>query len=293
MSDDPRCLVSVAWLATHLQDDNIVVLDASWHMPAAQRSGRAEFEQAHIPGARFFDIDEVSDQQTDLPHMLPDADGFGAAVGALGISNTTQVVVYDTHGLFSAARVWWMFTAMGHSNVAVLDGGLPAWTAAGHATTSDNANIELVPFKAKLDVAAVTDLEGMQALSRAGTTPILDARPAARFDGTAPEPRPGLPSGHMPGATSLPFTQVVTADGHLKSADELRRLFEDLGVNLDAPIVTSCGSGVTAAILSLALARCGAVQTSLYDGSWTQWATQASTQGANSPDCPIEITQQH
>jgi len=278
--DDPKTLVSVGWLKDRLNDPDIKVLDASWHMPAANRDASAEYAEGHIPGAGFFDIDLVSDAASPLPHMLPTADAFAKAAGALGIANTDQVVIYDTVGLFSAARAWWMFQAMGHRNIAVLNGGLPAWVAAGGDVTQNAPSIVPTVFAAQLDANAVTGLEAMKAASADASHTILDARPTGRFDGSLPEPRPGLPSGHMPNATSLPFSSVVSGDGALKPVEDLRALFSDLAIADGRKVITTCGSGVTAAILTLALARIGLDRTSLYDGSWTQWASQS--------DCPIE-----
>ncbi|MEO0962477.1 MAG: 3-mercaptopyruvate sulfurtransferase [Pseudomonadota bacterium] len=278
--DDPRTLVSVKWVRDHISDPNLVLLDASWHMPAAERDPQAEYANGHIPGARFFDIDAISDTSSPLPHMLPAAETFASSVSSLGISNTDQIVVYDTVGLFSAARAWWMFRAMGHDKVAVMDGGLPAWLAAGGTTTDAEEQFECSAYEARLSSRAVTSLSAMQAASEGASHVILDARPAGRFDGSQPEPRPGLPSGHMPKATSLPFSNVVTAEGFLMSPPDLENLFAGLGVGPDKDIITTCGSGVTAAILTLALARIGVEDTSLYDGSWTQWGS--------ADGCPIE-----
>lgn len=279
-TDDPRTLVSVQWVHDHISDRNLVLLDASWHMPAAERDPYAEYVDGHIPGARFFDIDAISDTSSPLPHMLPTAEAFAASVSGLGISNADQIIIYDVVGLFSAARAWWMFRAMGHQNVAVMDGGLPAWLASGGATTDAKEDFGPASYEAQLNPRAVTSLSAMQAASADASHVILDARPAGRFDGSQPEPRPGLPSGHMPNATSLPFSNVVTADGCLKSPFDLENLFAGLEVGHEKNIITTCGSGVTAAILTLALARIGVEDTSLYDGSWTQWG---STEG-----CPIE-----
>lgn len=279
-TDDPRTLVSVEWVRNRISDPHLVLLDASWHMPAAGRDPNVEYGSGHIPGARFFDIDAISDTSSLLPHMLPAAEAFAASVSGLGISNADQIVIYDTVGLFSAARAWWMFRAMGHDKVAVMDGGLPAWSAAGGTTTDVEERFEPTTYEARLNPSAVTSLAAMQGASSRASHVILDARPAGRFDGSQPEPRPGLPSGHMPNATSLPFSSVVTSEGFLKDPSDLENLFAGLGVGDEKNIITTCGSGVTAAILTLALARIGVEDTSLYDGSWTEWG---STDG-----CPIE-----
>ncbi|MDW3096554.1 MAG: 3-mercaptopyruvate sulfurtransferase [Alphaproteobacteria bacterium] len=281
-TDDPRTLVSVQWVRDHISDPHLVLLDASWHMPAAERDPRAEYGRDHIAGARFFDIDAISDTSSPLPHMLPTPDAFAASVSGLGISNVDQIVIYDTVGLFSAARAWWMFRAMGHDKVAVMDGGLPAWLASGGATTDAKEQFERSTYEAQFSPRAVTPLSAMQAASEGASHIILDARPAGRFDGSQPEPRPGLPSGHMPNATSLPFSSVVTSEGFLNAPSDLENLFAGLGVGDEKNVITTCGSGVTAAILTLALARIGVEETSLYDGSWTEWG---STDG-----CPIETS---
>ncbi|GAB5502940.1 3-mercaptopyruvate sulfurtransferase [Pyruvatibacter sp.] len=279
-TDDPRTLVSVEWVHDRISDPKLVLLDASWHMPAAERDPHAEYRNGHILGARFFDIDAISDTSSPLPHMLPTSEAFAASVSALGISNADQIVIYDTVGIFSAARAWWMFRAMGHDKVAVMDGGLPAWVASGGATTDAEEEFARAAYGARLSPSSVTSLAAMQAASADASHIILDARTAGRFDGSQPEPRPGLPSGHMPNATSLPFSSVVTSEGFLNAPSDLENLFAGLGVGEEKNIITTCGSGVTAAILTLALARIGVEETSLYDGSWTEWG---STDG-----CPIE-----
>ncbi len=275
-AEDEQVLVSAGWLAERLGAPDLKIVDGSWHMPAANRDAEAEFRTAHIPGAVFLDIDAVSDHATGLPHMLPAPADFEAAVGALGISNADQVVVYDTAGIFSAPRVWWMFRAMGHDNVAVLDGGLPAWQAEDRPVETGDANPAPAAFTARPRPELVTDLDALRTTLADGTARVLDARPAPRFDGKAPEPRPGLRSGHMPGAANIPFTDVLSGN-RLAPPDALEDIFKAKGVTPGTSAVTTCGSGVTAAILSLALARIGLGPSSLYDGSWAEWGGRDDT----------------
>lgn len=266
-------LVSTDWLASRLGQSGFAVIDASWYLPAMKRDGRAEYAAAHIPGAVFFDIDAISDQATDLPHMLPTEDEFAAAMGALGISEEMEIVVYDGAGLFSAPRVWWMLTIFGARNVHVLDGGLPKWRAEGRPLENEAAAPSPATFAARFNAAAVASFEDVRAALDAHSAQVADARPGARFRGEAPEPRAGIPSGHMPGALSLPASDLI-ADGRLKAPDALLAEFTKAGVDPDAPLITSCGSGVSAAIINLALASSGKPQPRLYDGSWTEWATR-------------------
>ncbi|MET0315104.1 MAG: 3-mercaptopyruvate sulfurtransferase [Hansschlegelia sp.] len=264
-------LVSTEWLADRLGDATIVPVDGSWYLPDASRDGPAEFLERHIPGAAFFDINVVADTSTGLPHMLPSADAFSEAVGKLGIADGATIVAYDGAGLFAAARVWWTFRTMGVKNVFVLDGGLPKWIAEGRPLESGPSTRTSAQFTARRDSAAVKDADSMAEILAAGSAQVLDARPAARFRGEAPEPRPGLASGHMPGSLNLPFQEIVGADGRLKEEAELRAAFEAAGVDLSKPIVTTCGSGVSAAIVALALEGAGAKAEGIYDGSWAEW----------------------
>lgn len=272
-------IVSAEWLKQNL--DKVRVLDASWYMPADKRDTRKEFETAHIPGAAFYDIDALSDHSTSLPHMLPPPEQFAHDAGALGIGDGDMVVVYDTAGLFSAARVWFAFKTMGHDKIAVLDGGLPAWKAAGGMLASGAAIAKPAQFTARCNPALVRDIGAVKAAL--GNTQVLDARSAPRFEGTEPEPRAGLKSGHMPGAANLPYRAVLTGDGKLKDDASLQKLFSEKGVDLRAPIITSCGSGVTAAIVMLALEKLGARQVAVYDGSWTEWGGRDDTPVATGP----------
>ena len=270
-------LVSAAWLKQNLDDPDVTTLDATWVPPFLKDrpSGRTCYNVGHIPGAAYFDIDEVADPGTSLKHMLPPTRIFADKVGKLGVSNSDHVIIYDSNGFYASARAWWMFRAMGHARVSVLDGGLNAWKAAGGAVEADAVIAAQKPFRAILQPNLVRDLQSMKQHVRAEDATILDARAQGRFDGTSPEPRPDLASGHMPGSFCVPATEILTHDGRMKSADELRPLFADF---VDTPIVTSCGSGVSAAVLSLALARIGQWQVALYDGSWSEWAAQADTE---------------
>jgi thiosulfate/3-mercaptopyruvate sulfurtransferase len=277
---DPKTLVSTNWLAENLSNPDLRILDGSWYMPADNRDVRAEFLAAHIPGAQFFDIDAISDQETDLPHMIPTVTQFERQVANLGISNDNQIVVYDTKGLFSAARVWWLLRYFGLTNIAVLDGGLPKWQAVGHPTVSGTNN----PTAGTLNAAPYAKLlrNAAQVLdaSQNAHEQIIDARAPARFRGEVPEPRAGLRAGHMPGAKNVFFMSLLNADGTLKPDTELAAIFQAQGVDLKKPIITSCGSGVTASVLSLALQKIGHTQHALYDGSWSEWGAL--------PDFPVE-----
>jgi thiosulfate/3-mercaptopyruvate sulfurtransferase len=260
-------LVSTEWLAEHLKD--VRVVDASWYMPDDKREPAREFEQAHIPGAVFFDIDGIADHSTDLPHMMPAADEFSTAVGALGIGNDETVVVYDGTGMFSAPRVWWMLKAMGHKAVKVLDGGFPKWKREGHATESGRADLPSRSFTATPRAEIMRDFDAVMGIVKDRSAQMVDARSVSRFTAQESEPRAGVRGGHMPGALNVPWRTVVAADDTLKPPDELRAAFAR--VDLDRPIVTTCGSGISAAILMLALNEIGKTDVALYDGSWTEW----------------------
>jgi thiosulfate/3-mercaptopyruvate sulfurtransferase len=275
-------LVSTAWLAERAGDETIVVLDASWHMPAAGRDAAAEYAEAHIPGAVFFDIDKVSDHGTPLPHMLPPPAEFAVAARRLGISNASTIVVYDTVGLFSAARAWWTFRAMGHDAVFVLDGGLPRWISEGRPLETGWRDPAHGDFKAHLRANLVRDLDQVTAALRDPGLQVLDARPAARFRGEAPEPRPGLRSGHMPGATNLPFTGLIEGDA-LAAAERLRAVLEAAGIDPAKPAIATCGSGVSATVIALALARLGQDNAAVYDGSWADWGARSDTAVVTGP----------
>ena len=264
--DDP--VVSTAWLAERL--GSVRVVDGSWHMPAEARNGAAEYLQRHIPGAVFFDIDHVADHDTDLPHMLPTPEAFAQAAGALGLSRETDIVVYDVHGIRSAARVWWTLRVMGYDKVHVLDGGLRKWLAEGRPVEAGDVVPQPVTVAPRFEAELVRNAQDVQAILQSDAARMLDARSAARFRGEAPEPRAGLRSGHMPGAANLPWEQVIAEDGTLRPAEDLKSVFDQAGVDLAKPIVTTCGSGVTASVLALALARLG-ICAAVYDGSWSEW----------------------
>lgn len=269
--DDPRTLVSTDWLAAHLNDPDLRILEASWHMPATGRDAKAEYEAEHIPGARFFDIDEIADQRSTLPHMAPPVEKFVSRMRAMGVGDGHQVVIYDSAGIFSAPRVWWTFRLMGKVDVAVLDGGLPKWKAEGRPLEDMPPMVRDRHITVQRQAHWVKDVSQVAAASKLGDWQILDARSAPRFRGEVDEPRPGLRAGHIPGSLNLPFGELLNPDGTMKSPDALRAAMQAAGVDLARPVITSCGSGVTAAILSLALEILGHRNHALYDGSWTEW----------------------
>jgi thiosulfate/3-mercaptopyruvate sulfurtransferase len=271
--DDPRTLVSTAWLAAHLKDPDLRLLDASWHMPDSGRDAKAEFAAAHVPGARFFDIDEIADQRSPLPHMAPPVEKFMSRMRAMGVGDGHQVVVYDSTGVFSAPRVWWTFRLMGQRDVAVLDGGLPKWRAEGRPVTDAPAQIKDRHMTVQRQGQRVVDVTEVARASKLGTHTIIDARAHERFMGEAPEPRAGLRSGHIPGSRNLWYRHLLHTDGTLKAPAELRVAFDDAGVDLSKPVITTCGSGITAAILALALERIGKLDVAVYDGSWAEWGS--------------------
>lgn len=267
---DPKTLVSTTWLAEHVKDPDLRLIDASWYLPDMNRDAKAEYAAEHIAGARFVDIDDVSDARSTLPHMLPPAEKFMSRMRALGVGDGHQVVIYDGSGLFSAPRLWWMFKYFGQSKVAVLDGGLPKWKAEKRPTTTEPPVIRDRHMVVVEQSDLLRDVTQVASSSKLGDHTIIDARPGPRFRGEAPEPRAGLRVGHIPNARNVPYDSLLHADGTLKHPGELRLVFEAAGVDLTKPAITSCGSGVTAAILSLALERIG-VKHALYDGSWAEW----------------------
>ncbi|WP_425044727.1 3-mercaptopyruvate sulfurtransferase [Primorskyibacter sp. S87] len=271
MQDDPTTLVSTDWLAAHLKDPDLRILDGSWYLPQQKRDAKAEYDATHIPGARFFDIDDISDHRSEVPHMAPPVEKFVSRLRALGVGDGHQVVVYDGAGLMSAARVWWLFKLMGQKNIAVLDGGLPKWLAEERETEDLPPVVRDRHMTVRVQNHLVRDVTQVSAATKLGDHEIIDARSAGRFQGKDAEPREGLRSGHIPGSKNVPFTELLDADGTMKSPKDIRAVFEAAGVDLKKPAITSCGSGVTAAVLSLALERIGKSDHSLYDGSWAEW----------------------
>jgi len=269
--DDPKTLVSTNWLARHLKDPDLRLLDASWYLPDACRDARAEYQTAHIPGARFFDIDEIADLRSALPHMAPPPEKFISRMRAMGVGDGHQVVVYDGTGIFSAARVWWTFRLMGKVDVAVLDGGFPKWQAEGREVEDMPPVLRDRHITVSRQNHLVKDVTQVAHASKLAEAEIIDARSAPRFRGEVAEPRPGLRAGHIPGARNVPYTSVLNANGTMKDAAGLRAVFAEAGVDLGKPAITTCGSGITAAVLSLALARIGHRNHALYDGSWAEW----------------------
>jgi thiosulfate/3-mercaptopyruvate sulfurtransferase len=275
-AETSRFVVSAAWVEKNLGAPNFRIVDASFYLPAQKRNAAEEYAEAHIPGAVLFDHDLIADHSSDLPHMVPAPDVFAEAVGRMGISETDTVVVYDGIGVFASPRAWWLFRTMGAENVFVLDGGMDGWKREGRPVTSDLSEPAPATFRTRFDPSRVTALDQMKAIVAEGRIQIADARSAGRFAGTDPEPREGLRSGHMPGAKSMPVTQL-SAGGYLKSLPELKAAIEGAGIDLSRPVVTSCGSGITAAIITLSLASLGHGDNSLYDGSWTEWGGRTDT----------------
>ncbi len=276
MAQDSPFTVDADWLHERLGQPGLSVVDASWYLPAQKRDARAEYDAAHIPGALFFDHDLISDQNSALPHTLPSPQAFAQYVGTMGISADDTIIVYDGPGFFSAPRAWWMFRIMGVFQVYVLDGGFDRWKAAGRPVTAEPTKIAPCIFHADFDAGRVASLADMRRIVGSGESQIADARGSGRFDGTEPEPRAGIRSGHMPGARNVPAS-MLSKDGELLPRDRLRELISQAGIDLDRPVVTSCGSGITAAVVTLALETLGHTDNRLYDGSWTEWGGLADT----------------
>ena len=274
-----RWLKSTEWLAGKLGDDKVVVMDGSYYLTTENRNAKEEYLKAHIPGAVFFDINAIADKETDLPHMLPGPDQFGAALSALGISEKDTIVVYDGKGLYSAPRVWWTLRIFGAKEVFILDGGMPAWKAEGRPTEAGEVKRAPRTFKAEMDTGAVAMVADVQMALNNEDVQVVDARAAGRFAGTEPEPRKGLRGGHMPGALNVPFAEIVE-NGRLAAPEKITAAFAKGGVDTDKPIIASCGSGVTAVVLALGLDAIGKKMPRVYDGSWTEWASRA--------DLPVE-----
>jgi thiosulfate/3-mercaptopyruvate sulfurtransferase len=268
-------LVETDWLAERLSAPDVIVLDGSMHLPTSGRNGKAEYDTAHIPGALFFDIDAIADKSSPLPHTLPSSVQFASQMKKMGIGDGSRIVVYDSEGLYSAARVWWMFRTMGHDDVAVLNGGLKKWRA-------ENRPLEDLPppmrsprhFTPRVRTDLVRDWSDVKAMIGNATTQIVDARAAQRFAGAVPEPRAGLRAGHIPSSKNVPFQSLLNADGTLKPVAELRTIFKAAGVDEARPVIASCGSGVTAGVVAFALAQMGHPDTAVYDGSWTEWGAR-------------------
>ena len=277
MSQAKTWLIETDELARDLGAPDLVIIDATWYLPNEAKEPHAEYLDEHIPGALFFDIDEIADTKSTLPHMLPPPEKFSSRMRAMGIGDGSRIVVYDSRGLYSAARVWWTFRVMGVDDVSVLNGGLPKWKREGLPLESGAPpNRTTRHFTARRNLELVRDLSDMKALLKDKSAQIIDARAPERFAGKAPEPRAGLRSGHIPGSYNVPFGKLLNQDGTLKSAPELQRLFEQAGVDLNKPVVTSCGSGITASVLALGLAELGHRRTSVYDGSWAEWGADQS-----------------
>jgi thiosulfate/3-mercaptopyruvate sulfurtransferase len=272
LNSTKKWIIETDWLAAHLDAPDLLVFDGSWHLPTTRRDPKAEYFAGHIPGALFFDIDDLSDEKSSLPHMLPSSVKFASRMKKMGVGDGMRIVVYDSEGLFSAARVWWTFRAMGHEDVAVLNGGLRKWKGEGRPLEEGPPRKRPeCHFTPLMNASLVCDMDDMRQLLTTKSAQIVDARPAGRFTGTEPEPRPGLRGGHIPGARNVPSQQLLNADGTLKAPAELARIFSSAGIDPALPVVTTCGSGVTASMLSLALAVLGQTNAAVYDGSWAEW----------------------
>lgn len=276
MSETSRFIVTADWLEEHLHDPGLIIIDGSWYLPAQGRNAREEYNKAHIPGAIFFDHDVVVDPDSDLPHTIPSPTIFEEHASAMGIGRHDTIVIYDGPGLFTAPRVWWLFRVFGAEKVFVLDGGFDRWQEAGRPVTDEPTKIAASAFIPNYDDGQVVKLHGMMGLVSSGIGQIVDARSNGRFTGSDAEPREGMRSGHMPGAINLPFSELAE-NGSLKDLDALKQIIADSGLDLTKPIVTTCGSGVTAAVINLALTSLGREDSRLYDGSWSEWGSREDT----------------
>jgi len=275
-------LVSTKWLADHLDAPDVRVVDATWHLPSENRNAFDEYREAHIPGAVFFDIDEIADTECGLPHMLPSPTLFSSRARKLGLGSGNKIVVYDAKGLFSAARVWWMFRVMGHQDVCVLDGGLPKWRSDGLPVEDLAPRPRERHFMARVNRELVRDIDQVKLASTNGQEQIFDARGTGRFKGEEPEPREGSRAGHIPGSANVPYASLLNDDGTVKPVEELRALFDEANLDFNRPVIASCGSGVTACMLTLALELLGKTDVAVYDGSWSEWGRH--------PDVDVETS---
>ncbi len=277
MTTPKTWLIETDELERELDAPDFVIIDATWYMPDEGKNAREEYLAEHIPGAIFFDIDEIADTNSPLPHMLPSPEKFSSRMRKMGIGDGQRIVVYDRHGMFSAPRVWWMFRVMGADEVSVLNGGLPKWKGEGRPLMMGEPSARTPRhFTSRRNLDLVRDVDDMKSVIHDKSADIVDARSPERFAGTVPEPREGLRSGHIPGSQNVPYGQLLNADGTLKSTEELNAIFAAAGVEPHKPVVTSCGSGITACVLALALAETGHRRTSVYDGSWTEWGADDS-----------------